>query len=60
MFDYLLSEEAIKFREEIRRFVKSIPQQIILDMDADKIRFPLRDCEKDAPESDAADEKIYE
>ena len=40
MFDYLLSEEALKFREEIRCFVKSIPRQMILDMDADKIRFP--------------------
>jgi alkylation response protein AidB-like acyl-CoA dehydrogenase len=40
MFDYLLSEEALKLRDEIRYFVKSVPRQMILDMDADKIRFP--------------------
>jgi alkylation response protein AidB-like acyl-CoA dehydrogenase len=40
MFDYLLSEEQITWRDEIRNFVKSIPGQMILDMDADKIRFP--------------------
>jgi len=40
MLDYLLSEEALKLRGELRCFVKSIPRQMILDMDADKIRFP--------------------
>jgi len=40
MFDYLLRPEQITFRDEVREFVKSIPRQMILDMDADKIRFP--------------------
>ncbi|MDP3286208.1 MAG: acyl-CoA dehydrogenase family protein, partial [Desulfobacterales bacterium] len=40
MFDYLLSEEALKLRDEVRDFVKSIPRSMILDMDADNIRFP--------------------
>lgn len=49
MFDYLLSEATIKFRDEVRDFVKSIPKQMILDMDAEKIIFPkdfLRDAAK--------------
>ncbi|OGP15548.1 MAG: acyl-CoA dehydrogenase, partial [Deltaproteobacteria bacterium GWA2_50_8] len=40
MFDYLLSETQLKWREALRDFVKSIPRQMILDMDADKIQFP--------------------
>lgn len=40
MFDYLLSETSIKFRDEVREFVKTIPRQMILDMDAEKITFP--------------------
>ena len=40
MFDYLLSEKQLKFRDEVRDFVKSIPRQMILDMDEDKIKFP--------------------
>lgn len=49
MFDYLLNEDAIKLRDEIRSFVKSIPRQMLLDMDAEKIRFPkefLSECGK--------------
>lgn len=40
MFDYLLSREQKKLRDEARYFVKSIPKKMILDMDADKILFP--------------------
>jgi butyryl-CoA dehydrogenase len=40
MFDYLLSEEAVKIRDEARDLVKWVPRQMILDMDNDKIRFP--------------------
>jgi len=40
MFDYLLNCEQKKLRDEARDFVKSIPRQMILDMDADKIQFP--------------------
>jgi alkylation response protein AidB-like acyl-CoA dehydrogenase len=49
MFDYLLNEEAIKLRDDIRSFVKSIPRQMLLDMDNDKINFPkefLSECGK--------------
>ncbi len=40
MFDFLLSEEQAKIREEVRDFVKWVPRRMILDMDADKIKFP--------------------
>lgn len=40
MFDYLLTKEQIKIRDEARAFVKSIPRQMIIDMDQDKIKFP--------------------
>jgi butyryl-CoA dehydrogenase len=40
MFDFLFSDHQLKLRDEVRDFVKSIPRQMILDMDADKIEFP--------------------
>ncbi|MBN1848930.1 MAG: acyl-CoA/acyl-ACP dehydrogenase [Deltaproteobacteria bacterium] len=40
MFEYLLNKEQKKLRQEARDFVKSIPRQMILDMDADRIQFP--------------------
>lgn len=40
MFDYLLTEEQLKIRDEVRSLVRWVPRQMILDMDADKIKFP--------------------
>jgi butyryl-CoA dehydrogenase len=40
MFDYLLSKPAIELRDEVRDFVRSVPRQMVLDMDNDKIHFP--------------------
>jgi len=40
MFEYLLNEKQKNIRDKVRAFVKSIPRQVILDMDADKIQFP--------------------
>ncbi len=40
MLDFLLNEEQKKIRDEAREFVKTIPRQMILDMDAEKITFP--------------------
>ncbi len=40
MFDYLLNDKQKQLKQEAREFVKTIPRQMILDMDADKIRFP--------------------
>ena len=40
MFEYLLNDKQKNLRQEVRDFVKSVPRQMILDMDADKIQFP--------------------
>ena len=40
MFDCLLTEEQKQLKQDAREFVKTIPRQMILDMDAEKIRFP--------------------
>ena len=40
MFNYLLNDEQKKIRDEARDFAKWVPKQMILDMDADKIKFP--------------------
>ncbi|MCX8064924.1 MAG: acyl-CoA/acyl-ACP dehydrogenase [Candidatus Hydrogenedentes bacterium] len=40
MFDYMMTAEQIKLRDEAREFVKSIPRELILDMDAERVQFP--------------------
>ena len=40
MLEVFLTEERRKFRQEVQDLVKSIPRQLLLDMDADKIQFP--------------------
>ncbi len=40
MFDYVLDDRARRLRDEIRAFVKSVPRQLIVDMDADRVDFP--------------------
>ncbi len=40
MFDFIMTEEQIKLRDEARAFTNWVPRQMILDMDAEKIRFP--------------------
>jgi len=40
MFDYLLNDEQLKIRDEVRDLVKWVPRQMILDMDNDVIKFP--------------------
>jgi hypothetical protein len=35
MFDYLMTSQQLKLRDETRDFVKWIPREYILDMDAD-------------------------
>ena len=39
MFDFMLTDEQMKLREEVRDLVKSVPRQMVLDMDRDVIRF---------------------
>lgn len=40
MFDYLLTKEQLKIRDEARDLVKWVPRQMVLDMDTDRIKFP--------------------
>nr|BAL58214.1 acyl-CoA dehydrogenase domain protein [uncultured prokaryote] len=40
MLETLLTEERKKLLDEVREFTKSIPRQFLLDLDADKIRYP--------------------
>jgi len=40
MFEAILTPEQQKLRDEMRTFVKGVPRQLILDMDADKVRYP--------------------
>ncbi len=40
MYDFLMNDETIKIRDEVRDLVKSVPRQMLIDMDNDKIQFP--------------------
>jgi hypothetical protein len=47
MFDFMLTGEQRALRDEVRTFVREeVPRQLILDMDADKVRYPRRYVEK--------------
>ncbi len=48
MFDYLLTEEQKKIRDEARDHVKWVPRQMILDMDNETIKFPKEFLQKAA------------
>ena len=40
MLEPLLTVKQKELRDEVRRFVKSVPKQLLLDMDADRVRYP--------------------
>ncbi|MBN1690648.1 MAG: acyl-CoA/acyl-ACP dehydrogenase [Dehalococcoidia bacterium] len=40
MLEPLLTEKQKALREEVRKFVKAVPKQLLQDMDADKVRYP--------------------
>ncbi len=40
MFEALLTPSQIDLREEVRSFVRSIPRELLLDMDAERVRYP--------------------
>lgn len=40
MIEALLTEPQKKLRDEVREFVRWVPRQLLLDMDADKVRYP--------------------
>ncbi|MCS7286115.1 MAG: acyl-CoA dehydrogenase family protein [Anaerolineae bacterium] len=48
MLEALLTPQQRKLREEVRDFVKWVPRQLILDMDADKVRYPREFVEEAA------------
>lgn len=49
MFDFLMTEEDKKLREEVRAFVKEdVDRQLLIDMDDDKVRYPREYLEKAA------------
>ncbi len=40
MFDFMMTGEQKRLRDEARAFTKWVPKQLILDMDAEKVQFP--------------------
>lgn len=40
MFEEILTNDERKFRDEVRDFVKSVPRQLLIDMDKDKVVYP--------------------
>src|SRR5450759_4817671 len=40
MLDILMTEDQRKLRDEARVFAREVPRQLLLDMDADKVRYP--------------------
>lgn len=50
MYEFMMSPEQKNLRAETRDFVKKIPNQLILDMDAEKVQFP-REFVSDAGKS---------
>jgi alkylation response protein AidB-like acyl-CoA dehydrogenase len=48
MLDAILTAEQRELRDEVRAFVKEVPRQLILDMDADRVRYPREFVEEAA------------
>jgi alkylation response protein AidB-like acyl-CoA dehydrogenase len=40
LFEAILTDDQKKLRQEMRDFVEGVPRQLILDMDADRVRYP--------------------
>ncbi len=40
MYDFLLNDEQLELRDEVRDLVRWVPREMILEMDQDRIRFP--------------------
>ena len=40
MFDFMMTRDQLRPRDEVRDLVKWVPRQMTLDMDADKLTFP--------------------
>jgi len=48
MIESLLTAEQRALRDEVRAFVKGVPRQLLLDMDADEVRYPRHFVEEAA------------
>ena len=48
MIEAMLGQRQKKLRNEVREFVNAIPRQLILDMDADKVKYPRQFLEEAA------------
>jgi hypothetical protein len=46
MLDILLTQEERALRDEARAFAREVPRQLLLDMDADKVRYPREYLQK--------------
>ena len=46
MLDILLTPEQRTLRDEARTFAREVPRQLLLDMDADKVRYPREYVQK--------------
>ena len=47
MSDFVLTPEQIQLRDEARHFVRNeVPRQLLLDMDAEKVRYPREYIQK--------------
>lgn len=40
MFEAILTNDQRRLRDEAREFVRSVPRELILDMDADRVQYP--------------------
>jgi alkylation response protein AidB-like acyl-CoA dehydrogenase len=40
MLDSILTDSQLQLKKEVREFVKWVPRSLLLDMDADKVRYP--------------------
>jgi acyl-CoA dehydrogenase len=48
MFEAILTPVQRALREEVRAFVQSVPRQLVLDMDAERVRYPRQFVEEAA------------
>ena len=48
MLDILLTDKQRQLRAEVDDFVRSVPRQLLLDMDADRVRYPRHYLEEAA------------
>jgi len=48
MIEAMLDQRQKKLRNEVSKFIKAIPRQLILDMDADKVKYPRQFLEEAA------------